>query len=107
MKAPTKNLIIHLEAGTIGMMGFVSHSYRRAACGARAERWLTTANTNWSGIEDVTCKRCIKTKVYKEKLCGEVYDGKTCSLEEGHNMPHDDGVYQWGDCPRYTDDSYS
>lgn len=64
---PDPDLIIHLEAGTVGALGFVSHSYRRAACGARAERWLTTANTDWSDIKHVNCKNCKRTKAYKER----------------------------------------
>ena len=66
--AVTEGWIIHLEAGTVGALGLVSHCYRRAACGARVERWLTTANTDWSGIENVSCKNCKRTRAYKAKL---------------------------------------
>lgn len=66
-KAPP-GCVIHLCAGTVGMFGLVSHSYRQAACGARAERWLTTANTNWPEVENVTCKNCMRTKMYKQKM---------------------------------------
>jgi len=107
MKKPTKDLIVHLEAGTVGVMGIVSHSYRRAACGAVAERWLTTANTDWPGIENVSCKRCKRTKLYKGKLCGDEFNGDVCHLEVGHHTPHKSETAEWGECPRYTDDSYS
>lgn len=63
-----QGLIIHLEAGIMGALGLASHSYRRAACGARAERWLTTACSEWSNVRNVSCGRCKKTKLYKEKL---------------------------------------
>jgi len=65
---PPEGLTIHLDAGTISVLGLVSHSYRKAACGARAERWLTTSNTDWPGIENVTCKKCKRTRAYR-KLC--------------------------------------
>lgn len=68
MAKPSPDLIIHLEKEPLSMMGLISHQYRIAACGARAERWLTTANTEWSDIKYVNCKRCKKTKFYKEKL---------------------------------------
>lgn len=64
-----EGLTIHLEAGLIGFMGVTSHSYRRAACGARAERWLTTANTELE-VKDVTCRNCKRTKVYGERTRG-------------------------------------
>lgn len=64
-------LIIHLLGGVVGAMGLVLHSYRRGACGCRAERWLTTANVNWT-IRDVNCKRCMRTVAYREAM-----DGKT------------------------------
>ena len=66
-QAIADGLIIHLEAGTVGALGLVSHSYRRAACGVRAERWLTTACSEWSNVENVSCVRCKRTKLYKEK----------------------------------------
>jgi hypothetical protein len=64
---PDEGLIIHLEGSKILFMGMAIHGYRRAACGVRAERWLTTANTDWSGIENVNCKRCMLTKQYKKE----------------------------------------
>jgi len=35
---PPEHRIVHLSAGTVGAFGLVSHSYRRAACGARGGR---------------------------------------------------------------------
>jgi len=70
-KLKEQNFVIHLEAGKIGMMGIVSHSYRQAACGARAERWLTTSNTDWPKAKYVNCKRCLRTKLYKERIAAE------------------------------------
>jgi len=64
-----KGFTIHLEAGSIGFMGLTSHSYRRAACGVRAERWLTTANTELE-VKDVTCRNCKRTKAYGERVGG-------------------------------------
>jgi len=60
-----EGLTIHLVGGQISFMGLTSHCYRRAACGARAERWLTTANKELE-VRHVNCKNCKRTKAYRE-----------------------------------------
>jgi hypothetical protein len=60
-----EGLTIHLLGGDISCMGLSSISYRRAACGSRAERWLTTANTELE-VENVNCPNCKRTKAYKK-----------------------------------------
>ncbi len=59
------DLIIHLEKGAPSFMGLQSHSYRYGACGLRVERWLSTANTEFT-VKDVNCKLCLRTKMYKK-----------------------------------------
>jgi hypothetical protein len=102
--------IIHFKKGNLEKDKYIHYTfggffYRHccaAACGSIIEHQLATADT-----KGVSCKSCKRTKMYRKKICGDTFEQSVCHLEKGHDTPHADEYSEWGECPRYTDDTYN